>query len=261
MLIKATRWLFALLVASVTVWSFRVPDVDAPFQRPELARIIFFHLPCAFTGTIFFFAGCWYSCLYLSRKTAELDAKASAANELALIFFALTMATGVLFSYVQWGAWWQSDPRQISFLLVLLIQSAYVLLRMAFSDFAKRAASSAVYNASSLLPAIFLIFVFPRLPQVLQVSQHPSNTIQGGLLRGEYAYCFLAVWAVILAYSIWLFRTRVAVQGISHKLENDNGIMGFGGNSAGGGVVRPVPLSNADGTEPSEPEGPDRTSN
>lgn len=223
-----------------------MPDVEGPFQRQELARIIFFHLPCAFAGTIFYFVAAWFSCRYLGRRDQSSDIRAAAANEMALVFFGLTMVTGILFSYVQWGAWWQSDPRQMSFLLVLLIQSAYVLLRLAFSDPAKRAASAAVYNASSVLPVLFLIFVFPRLPQVLQVSQHPSNTIQGGLLRGEYAYCFLAVWALILIYSFWLYSTRIRVETISRRLEVDDGILGIGGAAAGTGVVRPVSVSDSD---------------
>lgn len=230
-----------------------MPDVEAPFQRPELARIIFFHLPCAFTGTLFFFIAVWYSGLYLARRNPELDAKAAAANGIALIFFALTMATGIIFSYVQWGAWWQSDPRQVSFLFVLLMQTAYSLLRMAFVDPARRAASAAVYNTASLLPVLFLIFVFPRLPQVLQVSQHPSNTIQGGLLKGEYAYCFLAVWALLLVYSFWLFRTRVRVDNLVRRLEDDDGKLGIGGNAASSGVVRPVSVSTTDRTEVEKP--------
>ena len=185
---NAWKILLALAIAATTVWGFMVPGA-ALFVEPDLARILFWHLPNAFITTIFLFVGAWHS-LKTLRGQADLnfDIKAEAANELAMVFGLITMATGVLFSRAQWGQWWQWDPRQTSFLLVLLILFAYFAMRAAFSDPAKRAANSAAYGLAAMLPILFLIFVFPRLPQIVSASFHPSQTIPGGYLKGEYLY-------------------------------------------------------------------------
>ena len=84
---------------------------ETGFQLPELARIFFWHFPCAITTTLCLFAGAWHSYRYLSRGQAVDDVRATAAIELAMMFSLLVMATGIIFSKVQWGAWWQQDPR------------------------------------------------------------------------------------------------------------------------------------------------------
>src|SRR2546429_160852 len=47
------RWIFAIAVALATLAAFLVPPAQN-FREPELARIIFFHLPCAISTPIFF---------------------------------------------------------------------------------------------------------------------------------------------------------------------------------------------------------------
>lgn len=249
------QWLLGFGMIAATVWSMRVPNA-ASFMEPELARMIFFHLPCAFTGLIFLFFGAVQSFRFLIAKAKvggpnpmPFDIRASAANEMALILFALTMATGILFSRAQWGAWWQSDPRQTSFLLDLILVAAYFALRMAFADEQKRASASAVYSVASLLPILFLVFVFPRLPQIQKLSSHPSNTIQQGLLKGEYAQVFLLCWALILATTVWQYRMRVRASELELAMEDDDGKLDDGGYPAGARVVRPVPVSGGDAKE------------
>ncbi len=247
--LKKFVWIgYGLLFALVTAWSFRVPDA-AMFNEPSLARIIFFHLPCAFVGLTFYVWSVVMSWRYLSSREMRFDIRTEATNEMATIFFALTMATGILFSYVQWGAWWQGDPRQTSFLLVLMLQFAYMLLRSAFTDEQKRASVAAVYNVACFLPIVFLVFVFPRLPQVASLSSHPSQTIQKGLLVGEYLYVFLAVWALLTLFGIKLVLQRIAVESVRLNREEMDGKLDISGDTAGFGVVRPISVPDEHGKE------------
>ncbi len=238
------KWLVGLGVVGTTIWGFRAPPA-AQFPEPDLARILFWHLPFAFLTVIYLIAGAFQSVATLRRQGAsEPDAKAEAANEQALLWAMITMATGILFSKVQWGAWWSWDPRQTSFLFVLLILFAYFAIRAAFSDPVKRAANSAAYCVAALLPILFLIFVLPRLPQVQ--SLHPSNTIVGGGLKGAYWQVVLANFALFTGISFWLFRLRLAASALAAEKESHDGKLDDGGGRAATGVVRPLSLPDED---------------
>lgn len=235
------RYLFALAVAAVTVWSFLVPDAMG-FQRPELARIFFWHFPCPILATVLLVQGGWFSFRFHRTRRLDWDIRAVAAMELGYLFCLMTMATGIIFSYVQWGAWWQNDPRQTSFLMVLLIYAAYFGLRGAINEPSKRATSSGVYALAALLPMLFLTFVFPRLPQV--ESFHPSDSIMKGNIKGQYAYVVVAVMALASWLTVWMYRLRVKSGLLELKLEERNsGLEVGGGDPAGSTVVRPVRVS------------------
>lgn len=212
----------------VSIWivfgvaaAFLAPDAKG-FQAPELARIVFFHLPCAFLATGYLFAGSWYAVRYLRARSAETDTadaarKSVAANELGYLFAVLTMVTGILFSYVQWGTWWQWDPRQTSFLMLLLLYSAYFALRSAHGDPDRREVVAAAYSVALILPAVFLIFVFPRLPQIANASFHPTQTIQQGQFDRNYWTVLMANFFGLLALSIPLFRLRIRAEALMHR--------------------------------------------
>lgn len=239
------KWLAGLALIGTTVWGFNAPPA-AQFPEPDLARILFWHLPFAFLTVVYLFAGTVYSIGVLKAKgTGPADAKAEAANEQAMLWSLITMATGILFSKAQWGAWWNWDPRQTSFLFVLLILFAYFAIRAGFSDPVKRAANSAAYCAAALLPILFLIFVLPRLPQVQ--SLHPSNTIVGGGLKGAYWQVVLANFALFLGISVWLFRMRTKVSELETAWENRDGKLDDGGRRTPSGVVRPLSVSDEGG--------------
>jgi heme exporter protein C len=244
-----TAWktLIGLGFAATTVWSFRVPGAQA-FPEPDLARIVFWHLPCAFATVVFLLAGAIHSLRTIRSGSGLLpDWKAQATQELALVFGLITMATGILFSRAQWGAWWSWDPRQTSFLFVLLILLAYFAVRAAFSDPARRAANAAAFALAAVLPLLFLIFVLPRLPQVEAASLHPSQTLPKGLLRGEYLYLTLANFALFTLAGAWLARMRVRASEREWNLDNNDGQLDDGGGSAAHGVVRPVSVPDESG--------------
>lgn len=237
------RALLALGVAASSIAAFLAPPA-AGFPNPELARLIFFHLPCAFVATIFVVLSGYYSIrvLIAARDVRSFwDIKAVAAQEIALLTSLLTMATGILFSKVQWGAWWNWDPRQTSFLLVLLILFAYFAIRAGLANDNRRSVHSAAYGVASLLPILFLIFVYPRLPN--RFSLHPSNTMVAGGFDPTYRTILVATFVVLLALCIGLFRLRTRV-GTAYlkKLDRYELEPDYLGSAPTSGVVRPARL-------------------
>jgi heme exporter protein C len=260
------RSLFFLAMAATTVWTFLVPDA-ANFQYPAMARIFFWHFPCPMMLLTFMFAGVWFSFRAFRRVTLKgfdlvddihetrvWDVRAESAMELGFLYGILTMITGILFSLVQWGALWQWDPRQSSFLLALLIYGAYFALRAAISDEEKRASYAAAYALSSALPVLFLVLVFPHLPQVAAASFHPSDTIMGGQLKGQYGYVTIVMLTLITILSVWLYRLRSTASLLELEFyEHDRTLEVSRSSSTATGVVRPVsvPVEGGGTTEAS----------
>lgn len=236
-----------VVVAIATVLTFVLPDAQA-FRVPSLARIIFWHLPCAFLTTGLIFLSAWFGFRYLTQQDSRWDVRGAAAMELGALFGALTMATGILFSKVQWGAWWQNDPRQTSFLMVLLIFAAGLALRAGLSDEKKAAAAGAGYALFALIPNLFLTFVFPRLPQVRQRSFHPSETIQSGGFDGAYWTGILVVFACLWWVTVILYRLRVRAGESTLRAEfSDGSREADRGGAAPDRMVRPVPVPPSSG--------------
>lgn len=249
---------FVALMAAATVWTYSVPDAPG-FQKPGMARVFLWHFPPSVLGTFLMMFGAWFALLTVvsidfktftvtpqteSRARAEFDLKSVACMELGTVYFVLTMVTGIMFSELQWGDWWSWDPRQTSFLIVLLIYFAYFALRFAYSDAAKKATYGAAYALMSFIPAMFLTFVFPRLPQVKEHSLHPSDSITGGNIKGEYGWCVMLLLVLFTVITVYLYNLRVRAGQLELEVERNNGILeDHGGDSAATGVVRRVPVS------------------
>lgn len=216
------KWLLLIGGIIATIASFTAPPAGM-FPEPELARIIFFHLPCAFVATGYIIAGAIYGMRYLSTRRWDFELKSHAANEIGANVAVATMLTGILFSKVQWGAWWHWDPRQTSFLIVLLLQGAYFAIRMAFDDEVTRARISAAYSALSLLPVLFLIFVFPRLPESVKNSLHPKDTVPKMQFDRSYWTVVLFVAIILTIQCVILFKQHVRAAQLAKKLQDQDG--------------------------------------
>lgn len=146
----------------------------------ESSRIVFFHVPAAWTAALAFLVAAAYSLTYLVRRSPRADQVAEASVRLGLLFAVLTLITGSLFAKIMWGSYWNWDPRESSYLLLVFLYGAYLFLRAAIDDPERRARIAAAYAlfAAALMP--FLVFVAPRITQ----SLHPQTVInpQGKIL-------------------------------------------------------------------------------
>ena len=146
----------------------------------ESSRIVFFHVPAAWTAALAFLVAAAYSLAYLVRRDPHSDRVAEASVRLGLLFAILTLITGSLFAKIMWGSYWNWDPRESSYLLLVFLYGAYLFLRAAIDDPERRARIGAAYALFAAVLMPFLVFVAPRITQ----SLHPQTVInpQGRIL-------------------------------------------------------------------------------
>lgn len=235
----------AFLLVLGIIGAFWVPPAKN-FQEPQLARIVFFHLPNAIVGAALLFVASFWAYKWLQKPDRRFDVRLGASWELAAVFSVLTLVTGILFSRVQWGAWWQWDPRQTSYLFVTLFLCAGLALRAGIADEMKRATASAGYALLMLVPMTFLIFVYPRLPHVRQQSFHPSTVIAEGGFDSNYRTVLYTVFVGLVALTVMLWKDRVMAGELELALETeDHGMDTDRGGAAPARLVQPVGVSRS----------------
>lgn len=210
-------WLLWIWISGVIVGAFAWAPPASGFMNAFSSRILFFHVPVAWVSFVAFItAGVW-SLLYLTRgRTRRQDLAAATAVELGLVFCVLATLTGSVWSRIEWGAFWNWDPRQTSIVLAMIFYAAYLVLRSAVEDDQARARLSASYALLGLVVAPFLYFVLPRIT----FSLHPEPVVNTGggvemesrmlwvLLSGATGFTALFFWMHNLALRTKLLAAR-----------------------------------------------------
>ena len=150
---KALKLLLLPYMGAVIAAAFLWPEPAKGFIG-ESSRIVFFHVPCAWAATLAFIVGAVYSALFLWKKDPWYDDVAVASIRIGLVFGVLTLITGSLFANIMWGTWWNWDPRESSYLLLVFLYGAYLFLRAAVEDPERRPRIAAAYAlfAGVLMP-------------------------------------------------------------------------------------------------------------
>ena len=169
----------------------------------ESSRIVFFHVPCAWTSALAFLVAAGFSAAYLAHRNPRHDDVAAAAIRLGLLFAVLALVTGSLFAKIMWGSYWNWDPRESSFLLLIFLYAACLFLRAAVEDPERRARMSAAYSLFAAVLMPFLFFVAPRVT----ASLHPQTVInpQGKILMdGPTKAVFFGAMVGFSALFFWM---------------------------------------------------------
>ncbi|MCP3957575.1 MAG: cytochrome c biogenesis protein CcsA [bacterium] len=212
-------WLCVVILAAF-LWAPLFQGFDGTdHQSPQSGRILFFHVPTAIVSFIGFLTAAVWSVLYLWKRRPEADHASLAAIEVSLLFCALATITGAVWSKVQWGAYWNWDPRQTSMALALVFYAAYLTLRGAIEDPENRARISAAYAVLGFIVAPFLYFIMPRLAAF---SLHPKPAGTG--MDSGIAVVLIASVLGFTALFFWMqsMRRRIlAIEGRAELLLDD----------------------------------------
>ena len=163
-----------LWVGAALCYIFLILPPAQGFASPELARVVTLHLPNAYVAVIAAMGAGWWGLRYLigGRKKID-DARSMIFASLAALFCFLTTITGSVFANVQWGAYWNWDPRETSVFVLLLVYAAYFLLRAGIEDEEKRASVGAVYILFASIMTPLLGYLIPAY--LAKNSLHPKN--------------------------------------------------------------------------------------
>ncbi|MFQ5711450.1 MAG: cytochrome c biogenesis protein [Candidatus Geothermarchaeales archaeon] len=175
----------------------------------DVYRIFYIHVPSAWVCYLTLGISVASSVLYLAKRVQRYDRLAEAAALLGLVYGAIALITGSMWSNAAWGAYWSWDPRQTATLILWIAYLGYVSLRLSVANVEKRAVLGAVYN----------LFAFATVPLSyfsirLWVSLHPLvvTTTNLAITREMVEVLVLSTLAATLVYLYLLrlfYRVRV----------------------------------------------------
>ena len=191
-----------LVLANLAVMLLVLPDEAA---QGAIYRIIFFHVPVAWSAFAGFLTAAIASVVFLIKGDLWWDALAVSVTEVGLAFGAANLITGMIWGRVIWGVWWTWDPRLTSMLVCWLLYGGYLMLRSAVEEPTQRARVSAVFS----------IFAFADVPIVWFSikwwrTQHPQPVVwAGGSMDRSMWYMLFANWLPLLLLFIVLAALRM----------------------------------------------------
>ena len=202
---KAVPWCFAVAVA-LTIYGLYIGLGVAPtdFQQGDSYRIIFIHVPSAWTAMVLYVAMAFWAAIGLvfNARLAAMLAQAIAPTGALMAFLALW--TGALWGKPTWGTWWVWDARLTSTLILLFLYIGYMSLRAAIEDERRADRASAVLAIVGVVNVPIIYFSvkwWNTLHQGASVSVTKAPTMAAIMLEGmlvmalaAWAYCFAVVF-------------------------------------------------------------------
>lgn len=208
-------WLLWAWISLVIVGAFYYAPAAVGFQG-ESSRILFFHVPMAWASFAGFIAAAVWSIRYLRSRDLRHDISAHVAIQLGLLFGILATVTGSIWARIEWGAFWNWDPRQTSILVSLLFYGAYLALRGALEDPEKRARLSAAYAILGLVVTPFLYWIVPRA--VFSLHPEPVVNVEGKTaMQSEILQVLLASGLGFTVLFFWIHNLQTRILALAER--------------------------------------------
>lgn len=208
-------WLLWLWITLVIYAAFFYARPAMGFKG-ESSRILFFHVPMAWASFAGFIGAAVWSVRYLLKRDLRHDLSAQVAIQLGVLFGVLATVTGAIWARIEWGAYWNWDPRQTSILISLLFYGAYLALRGAVEDPEKRARLAAAYAILGLVVTPFLYWIMPRLT----FSLHPEPVVNAEgkpKMQSEILQVLMASGVGFTALFFWLHNLQTRIQALAER--------------------------------------------
>lgn len=187
----------------------------------DVYRIFFFHMPSAFAAFLGFFVTFVAGLAYLRTGKRSWDIWGLSGAELGILFATIAIITGSFWARPVWNTWWTWDPRLTTTTIMWLTYMAYVMLRGAIDDPARRARYAAIMGVIAFInvPLVFLSSRwFRTIHPVLFGGENPEAK---GNIAWEPAMLqtLIVSMIVILALFTFLLIRRVLLERYRDRVE------------------------------------------
>jgi heme exporter protein C len=193
--------------------------IEIPYlpQLKESIRNLFYHVPMWYVMLFSFLMSFIYAIIYLRKNEEKYDIMSQEFVNTGIWFGCFGMVTGMEWAYIQWGAPWSNDPKQVGAALTLLIYFAYSVLRNSVKEEDKRARLAAVYNIFSFALVIPLVYLVPAH----FASLHPGsdNKPFEALKTQDHMLRYVSLPAMVgwILLGLWVFDIRYRTRKIQLK--------------------------------------------
>ncbi|MGW4589742.1 cytochrome c biogenesis protein CcsA [Amycolatopsis thermoflava] len=215
---RSIGWVAAVLGGAGLVTGFVIAPPDA--VQGEAARLMYLHVPAAWTAYLAFGVVLVGSIGYLRSGNRRWDRAAQAAAEIGVALGVLTIALGSVWGRAAWGVWWAWDPRIVSTVLLVLLYAGYLAGRRVGADPCRAARRSAVAGIAgvALVPVVHFSVVWWRSlhQRATILAPDPDPPIDPMMLT--------ALTLCVAAFTVagtWLFLRRLAQLRQSDKAPED----------------------------------------
>ncbi len=197
----------ALVAAILIHWSLAWFWVPVDEMQGEVYRIIYLHVPSAFSA--FLCAGVLFVLSIMTLMKPDkfhLTLYGRAATEVGLIFTVLTLATGSFWGKPTWGTWWTWDARLTTTLLLGLLFGGWILLFNSLQAGPSRSRACAILGVliGADVPIIYKSVTWWRTlhqPQTILRPGGGSSTMDPDMLKilvsGVVLLASVCAWLII----------------------------------------------------------------
>jgi len=173
----------------------------------HLQKIMYVHVPAAWSAFLAFGLVFVMSILYLVRRRETHDLLAAAAAEVGVVLTGLTLALGSIWGRPTWGVWWTWDPRLTSTAVLFVIFVGYLSLRSFVEDPQQRARWAAAVGILGFLN-VPIVYMSVRWWRTLHQPSSSPATVDDpyvwGLRMNAVAFILVMAWLVRRRYQVSL---------------------------------------------------------
>ncbi len=178
----------------------------------HLQKIMYVHVPAAWSAFLAFGLVFVMSIAYLLRRRESHDLLAASAAEVGVVLTGLTLALGSIWGRPTWGVWWTWDPRLTSTAVLFIIFVGYLALRSFVDEPGQRARWAAAVGILGFLnvPVVYMSVRWWRT--LHQPSSSPATVDDPyvwGLRTNAVAFVLLTAYLVRRRYQASLLEREV----------------------------------------------------
>jgi len=185
-------------------------------NQGEAVRIMYVHVPSATLSYVGCFLTTIGSAVYLWRKSQWWELVAYAGAEVAALFTAFTLVTGMLWGRPTWGVFWIWDARLTSEAMLMLLLLGYLAVRRLAADYAVRAKRAAIVGLL-LVPNVFIVRESVQWWRTLH--QKPTLSLAGAHIEGLMLFSLFTGFIAIALAFIWMVIHRFRVAWLEEQLD------------------------------------------
>ena len=211
--------LYGLGVAGILLLArniFTIANFPPEAAQGAIFKIIFFHVPAAWTAIVGATAALILSIQFLRTKDFKYDAAAVAVTEVGLAFLTVNLVTGSIWGRVIWGIWWTWDVRLTSALVCWLLYAGYLMLRHAIEEPTQRATFAAVFSIFAFLdvPIVYFSIRWFR-------TQHPGPVFlsSNGSFPANWMLVMMLNWLAFLMLGYVIMAIRLGQEETQREID------------------------------------------